>query len=192
MRLFAAIPLPSPLDDAVQQLLRSLAVRGWPVRWVRDEGIHLTVKYFGETASTRTDTIGEMMAFATQGLPPIAMALAGGGAFPTNDHPRVLRVDIRAGQTLDLLQDRMERGGEQIGFPPEGRPFRPHVTLGRVREGHRLPPAAMDYLRAAIPTTPPVLADRVVLYESEPGPGGARYINRLELPLVGDGVGEDV
>ena len=83
---------------------------------------------------------------------------------------------------MALLQDRLERGGEAIGFPPEGAPFQPHVTLGRVREGHRLPPGGLDdfgdvYARA------PFAGGQLVLYESVLTTQGPRYEARLTLEL---------
>ena len=75
------------------------------------------------------------------------------------------------------------RGGDEIGFAPEGRPFRPHLTLGRVREGHRLPPGAMDLLEG-LPHEPAFTADRVVLFESNQTPSGPTYRARLEIRLA--------
>jgi 2'-5' RNA ligase len=183
MRLFIAIPLPKRALAEAADLLRGLQARNWPVRWVREEGLHLTLKFFGEVTSDRVDAIEEMVQFATTGMRPIEMATQGGGAFPTRQRPRVLRLEVRAGPELELLQDRLERGGERIGFPPEGRPFRPHITLGRVREGHRLPPGAIPHLEGLLHGTP-FLADRVVLFESRLSAGGPAYQARIEQQLA--------
>lgn len=182
MRLFAAIPLPPDAHQAAALELRFLRELGWPVRWVRDDGLHLTLKFFGEVAPDRLDTIAEMLGYAVERMGPITLAITGGGAFPHASQPRVLRLDITPDPALELLQDRIERGGEAIGFPPEGRPFHPHITLGRLREGHRLPPGAMARLEGIAPQ-PAFLADRVVLFESELGSGGPAYRARAEFPL---------
>jgi 2'-5' RNA ligase len=183
MRLFIAIPIPSPAVDHASGLLRELQQLEWPVRWVRDDALHLTLKFFGEVTSDRVDPIEEMVQFATEGLHPMEMTFLGGGGFPSRRHPRVLRLEVEAGPDLELLQDRIERGGEEIGFPPEGRPFRPHLTLGRVREGHRLPPGAMDRLES-LPHGAPFRADRIILYESRLTKAGPTYSVRLEKVLV--------
>jgi len=184
MRLFIAVPLPPQAEMEAGRLLRDLRSRDWPVRWVKDDGLHVTLKFFGEVTSERVDPIEEMLQFATEGMRPITLTTLGGGAFPTRARPRVLRLEVEAGPELELLQDRLERAGEGIGFPPEGRPFRPHVTLGRVREGDRLPAGAMDYLEG-LPHGAPSLADRVVLFESRLSRNGPSYTARLELPLAG-------
>lgn len=179
MRLFVAVPLPPPALEEAATLLRELRELEWPVRWVRDDGLHITLKFFGEVTRDRAEPIQELVEFATRGMRPMELVPTGGGAFPSSSHPRVLRLEVQSGPDLELLQDRLERGGEQIGFAPEGRPFRPHITLGRVREGHRLPPGAMQHLES-LPPGSAFQADRVVLYESQLAPDGPVYSTRLE------------
>lgn len=180
MRLFAAMPLPEGAHSLAVAELRILRDLGWPVRWVREDGLHLTLKFFGEVAPDRLDTIAEMLGFCVDRMTPMALAVTGGGVFPHPSKPRILRLDVSSVPALELLQDRIERGGERIGFPPEGRPFHPHLTLGRVREGHRLPADAIARLES-IPEQPPFMADRLVLYESELGPNGPAYRVRSEF-----------
>jgi 2'-5' RNA ligase len=183
MRLFVAVPLPPPALEEAGALLRSLREREWPVRWVRDDGLHITLKFFGEVTSDRVDAIEELVQFADAGMAPMELTLSGGGAFPSSHRPRVIRLEVRAGADLELLQDRLERAGEQIGFPPEGRPFRPHITLGRVKEGQRLPAGAMDRIES-VPTGLPFLADQVVLFESRQTAQGPSYNVRLAQSLA--------
>jgi 2'-5' RNA ligase len=177
MRLFAAVPLPAEAYEVAAARLRALRELGWPVRWVREEGLHLTLKFFGEVTTDRLDTIVEMLEFCAQGLKPITLAVTGAGVFPHARVPRVIRLDVSPAPELELLQDRIERGGEGIGFPPEGRPFHPHITLGRVREGHRLPPGALEELMRPVARAP-FVADRMVLFESRLGPRGPHYLER--------------
>ncbi|MGH7562272.1 MAG: RNA 2',3'-cyclic phosphodiesterase [Gemmatimonadales bacterium] len=183
MRLFIAVPLPESALTEAARLLRDLRELDWPVRWVREDGLHLTLKFFGEVTSDRVEAIEELVQLATRGMRPVELTLRSGGAFPTRQRPRVLRVEVDADPALELLQDRIETGGADIGFPPEGRPFQPHLTLGRVREGHRLPPGAMEQLER-LPHGTPFLADRVVLFESRLGPGGPVYGPRVEQVLA--------
>jgi 2'-5' RNA ligase len=182
MRLFVAVPLPPPALAEAGERLRTLRALDWPVRWVRDDGLHITLKFFGEVTSDRVDAIEEVLQFATAGMAPIELSLSGGGAFPSPQRPRVLRLEVTAAGDLELLQDRLERAFEQIGFAPEGRPFRPHVTLGRVREGHRLPADAMRRVEE-LPPGVPFLADQVVLFESRQTSTGPSYAVRLAQQL---------
>jgi len=183
MRLFIAVPLPPDARSEIGVVLRRLQALDWPVRWVREEGLHLTLKFFGEVTTDRVDAIVEMLDFATAGMHPMTFRLVGGETFPpAARQPKVIHVEVDADPSVELLQDRIERGGERLGFPPEGRPFRPHITLGRVREGQRLPPGWQSELER-IPEGNSFLGDRVVLFESELGPSGPTYAIRREIKL---------
>jgi 2'-5' RNA ligase len=183
MRLFAAVPIPSPAQEVIAGVLQRLRSAGLPVRWVNDDGLHLTLKFYGEVPAERREVIEESLRMAARGTGPLPLRLGELGAFPSPRHPKVLWVGLEAPPALELLQDRLERGGEAIGFPPEGRPFRPHVTLGRVREGHRVPLEVFDPAR--MPLAPMAfLADRVVLYESVLTPAGPEYRAHLTLTLA--------
>lgn len=184
MRLFAAVPLPPEAHEAAAGELRTLKALGWPVRWVREEGLHLTLKFFGEVTPDRLETIIEMLGFCVDRMTPMTLAVTGAGVFPFRSKPRILRLDVTPHPELELLQDRIERAGERIGFPPEGRPFHPHITLGRVREGHRLPGDALERLDA-IGEHAAFVADQVVLFESELGPQGPSYQSRADWFLTG-------
>ena len=182
MRLFVALPILEPARHVITALLDRLRASDWPVRWVRPEGIHLTLKFYGEVAPERLEVIEEAIRFAAAGASPIPLRLASLGAFPTAARPRILWLGLEAPPALELLQDRLERRGEDIGFPPEGAPFQPHVTLGRMREGHRLPPRALEGADGATEKVA-FLAEQVVLYESLLTANGPRYEPRLVLPL---------
>ncbi len=182
MRLFAAVPLPQPARTAVAGLLERLRRSDLPVRWVRDEGLHLTLKFYGEVAAGRLDMVEEAIRRAGVGSEPLPMRLTELGAFPNPNRPRVLWIGIEAPPALELLQHQLERESEAIGFAPEGVPYRPHVTLGRVREGER------SRLRSVESAAGPVesaefAATELVLYESVKVKGGQRYEPRLTLEL---------
>ncbi|HTC23692.1 MAG TPA: RNA 2',3'-cyclic phosphodiesterase [Gemmatimonadales bacterium] len=182
MRLFVALPITEPARGVIAGLLDRLRSSDWPVRWVRPEGIHLTLKFYGEVAPERLEVIEEAIRFAAAGTGPIPMRLSTLGAFPTTSRPRILWLGLEAPPAVELLQHRLEQSGEAIGFPPEGAPFQPHVTLGRMREGHRLPHGWTEHADGAAERVA-FLADQVVLYESVLTGDGPRYEARLILPL---------
>ena len=182
MRLFAGVPIVDEARREVVALLGRLRACDWPVRWVHDEGLHLTLKFYGEVALERLEVIEESFRYAARGTAPLPMRLDVLGAFPTPARPRVLWIGIDAPPALALMQDRLERGGEGIGFPPEGTPFQPHVTLGRVREGHRIPPRGLEDFRDAYARAP-FVGGHLVLYESVLTTRGPRYDARLTLEL---------
>lgn len=182
MRLFAAVPLPSPAREEVAGLLERLGATPLPVRWVSGEGLHLTLKFYGEVAEDRLDAIAEAVRGAGAGEEPMALRLTDLGAFPTPARARVVWLGIEAPPALELLQDRLERRSEAIGFPPEGVPFRPHVTLGRVREGHRCRLAEIQAAAGVVEPVPFLVSD-VILYQSVAAGGRPRYEPKLTVEL---------
>jgi RNA 2',3'-cyclic 3'-phosphodiesterase len=183
MRLFAAVPITEPARSEIAKLLQRLREPNWPLRLVHDHGIHLTVKFFGEVPPARLEVIEEAVRQAVPGTGALPLRLDGIGAFPNSRRPRIIWIGLEAPPALELLQDRLERRAEAIGFAPEGTPFRPHVTLGRVREGQRLPAGALESLAGGYEPVP-FLASQLVLYESVLGRGGPRYEPRLTLDLA--------
>ena len=182
MRLFAAVPISNPAREQILALLGRLREGGWPVRWVHDEGLHMTLKFFGEVAPERLEVIEEALRFAAADAGTQSLHLGELGAFPSRTRPRILWVGVDAPPSLELLQDRIERGCEAIGFPPEGAPFQPHVTLGRVREGQRLPSGGLEDYADGFEQVP-FMGEQLVLYESLLTTGGPRYESRLTLDL---------
>lgn len=183
MRLFVAVPVSEPAREQILRLLSQLRGASWPVRWVHDEGLHMTLKFFGEVGAERLDVIAEALRFAAGGAGTLPLQLGDLGAFPTRSRPRVLWVGVNAPAALELLQDRIERGCEAIGFPPEGAPFQPHITLGRVREGQRLPPGGLDQHANNFDRVQ-FIGQELVLYESVLTTGGPRYESRLTLDFA--------
>ena len=182
MRLFAGVPVGEGARQEVVALLGRLRACDWPVRWVHDEGLHLTLKFYGDVAEERLEVIEESVQRACRGTGPLPLRLDALGAFPSVSRPRVLWIGLDAPAALGQLQERLEESGEAIGFPPEGAPFRAHVTLGRVREGQRLPRGGLDghqdsYARSEF------VAHQVMLYESVLSKQGPRYDPRLTVEL---------
>lgn len=174
MRLFAALPLGGAAAREVGSALAEWSAAGWPVRWVRPEGLHATVKFFGAVAPDRVESVAEMLAAAARGTGPLTLAATEYGAFPSLERARVVWAGYQPEPALELLVHRVEQGAESLGFPVEGRAFRPHVTVGRLKDGARLPAAAVHGLEARA-LTAPLEATALVLYQSVTGPGGVRY-----------------
>ncbi len=182
MRLFAAIPIAEPVRDQLDRLIRRLERRAWPIRWTRTDAFHLTLKFYGEVAEARLHEISAALESAALGTGVLPMALSGTGAFPAWSRPRVLWLGLEAPPALELLQHRVETASASLGFPVEGSPFTPHITLGRLKDGARLPTAALSDLQG-IALAGSFLADALVLYESRVGPQGAGHTPRGTFAL---------
>ncbi len=185
-RLFVALELPGPVREALAAVQASLRAQGLErLRWVRPEGIHLTLKFLGETPAAR---LGEIMAAleGAAGGGTLRLALAGLGTFGDRRGPRVLWVGLEGDrQRLERLQARVEEALAALRFPREGRPFSPHLTLARVPENEMRRAAAL--LPSVLPrvTVPPVTMSlaEMSLMRSHLHPAGAVYERVATFPL---------
>lgn len=182
MRLFVALPLEGEVESELRTRLALPERREWPVRWVRPEGLHLTLKFLGEVAPARVEAVTGVVTQAVGRMGRLSVSLTDFGAFPSFPKARVLWAGLESEPALELLVDRLERGFVALGFPLEGRPFRPHVTLGRVRDGSRLPLAAIRQLEEDR-LAGHFVGNRVVLFESHPSPQGSTYTARASFAL---------
>ncbi|MGQ0604614.1 MAG: RNA 2',3'-cyclic phosphodiesterase [Anaerolineales bacterium] len=196
LRTFTALNLPAELHlhlGEIAAVLQKTAPRG-SVRWVRPEGIHLTLKFYGEVSSARIPDLQRVLSEAAGACNRLTFALGGLGAFPNMNNPRVVWVGLTGDMpALQRLQRTVEEGSQRLGFAPEARRFNPHLTLGRVNQP--LPSSDQSVLtqmlrQAAIapgesfsPGEPFVL-DTLTLWHSELRSAGSVY-----TPLFSSGLG---
>lgn len=186
MRLFAAINLPGSTRRAIWDAAAPLRAARYPVRWVDPDAIHLTLKFLGEVEDAREADVRCGLVAAAAGAKAFPLALEGFGAFPTPQRPRVIWVGCEAAPPLELLQHRLEQEMARIGFPLEGRPFQPHLTLGRAkRDSHPREFAGIAEQLDALPFTADVTARSLDLMQSTLGAGGAQYARRHAVELPG-------
>jgi 2'-5' RNA ligase len=180
-RIFIAAPLPDDASAAVAALVERVRSAGVPndgrdVRWVRLDGLHLTLRFLGPTLEDRVGGVLAAVRTAGTEAQPFEITIGGAGTFPNDARPRALWLGLRSGgPDLAGLASAVDRALATAGWPPEPKPFRAHLTLARadgVAAGAavaaRLIEAA-DALRIACPV------DRIGLYESLTGGGPARY-----------------
>ncbi|HNP70850.1 MAG TPA: RNA 2',3'-cyclic phosphodiesterase [Kouleothrix sp.] len=189
-RLFIATPLPPAVKAALAAAQTRLGRGGAPIKWVAPSSMHLTLRFLGETDTTLLPTIGPTIRQSIQGYPAFQLSLTHVSAFPNTRHPNVVWAGVGgAVEALGRLAGEIERAMVAIGFQPEKRAFRPHLTLGRARHG-----AAQTALERlgdtirALPQLPPVawLAQHVSLLRSELQPGGPIYTEIADCQLAGD------
>src|SRR2546429_247121 len=176
LRLFVALTLPSPVRQALWQTVAPLRERGLPVKWVRPDGIHLTLKFLGDVAEERAADVRAALGRAAAGARPLPLALGEFGVFPDFQRPRVVWAGITADSRLEILQHRVEQEFAPLGFPTEARPFRPHVTLGRAaREARPRDFAGLEAALGALQFEATVVVESVDLMQSTLESAGAVY-----------------
>ena len=176
MRLFLAIPIDKQILDALTGAVDRLRETRAPVRWVRPEGMHLTMKFLGDTDQELIDPLVESLTRVCAPIMPFPMAVTGTGAYPNLRRPRVLWTGVVENSgTLERLWTGVEREAEKFGWEREKRRFSPHVTIGRVKGNMNITrlSKAMEEIKDEHWGDQEV--GEMVLYSSELKPGGAVY-----------------
>ncbi|HEV8574282.1 MAG TPA: RNA 2',3'-cyclic phosphodiesterase [Dehalococcoidia bacterium] len=147
LRLFVAVELPGEVREALGRLQHELQRRGLEgLRWVRPEGIHLTLKFLGATPVEKVSAIEEALARVVPKLSPFAVWLGHFDTFRGEKVPRVVWVGLSSTgpdfyglvgslMHLERLYLQVEKALAPLGFPTEKRGFTAHLTLARVRQG---------------------------------------------------------
>ena len=191
IRSFIAIELNESINAALtdlQEQLKAKVPRG-SVRWVRPEGIHLTLKFLGNVPANRIEEIERALIQACAGVPSFSFSVGGLGCFPNPRRPRVVWVGVQEETgTLARLQRAIENGMEKLGFAPEGRKFDPHLTLGRTQR--RASPGDVRRLGQLVEETNigelgQMEARVVSLIRSDLRPTGAVYTQLAAVGLEG-------
>ena len=189
-RVFVAVGLSSEareqLVGAVERIRREVPDG---IQWADPGGMHLTLKFLGNIPAAGVAPLLDCLVPVASGRAAFTLELAGLGMFPNRHKPRVLW----AGATGDMdafssLQQDSENAITRLGYPPEERPFRPHITLGRPRR--TISDAQRGRIGAVVSDLLPPSPVRwevvsVEVMQSELHPSGARYTVLGSVPLLG-------
>lgn len=189
-RIFIAAPLPEAVSSEITTIVERVRAAGAgdggrDVRWVRLDGLHLTLRFLGPTLEDRIGGVIDAVRATAAAGHPFEITIGGAGSFPNDARPRALWLGLRSGgEDLATLAGAVDHALSGAGWPLETKPFRAHLTLARadgVPAGARVAArliAAAAGLRLACPI------DRIGLFESLTGGGPARY-EPIELVRLG-------
>ena len=138
-RLFIAIELPSSLREALKDHIDRLkeSLPDTRASWSREENLHLTLKFLGDTPVSRVEALSRATERAANNISPFEIVIGACGSFPTRGQPRVLWIGIQdPSAQLNDLHRALEAECAQAGFAREPRPFHPHLTIARLRQPH--------------------------------------------------------
>ena len=176
VRAFIALELPDALRERIAALASSLKPNLPDVRWLAPETYHLTLRFLGPSSPEALAALEAPLRAAAAACPPMTLRVGDLGVFPAPRAARVLWLGLSLPPPLLELQAACERAAVAAGYPPEGRPFRAHLTLGRFSEPRRFVPPAQPELGEA-----PV--DRLILFRSDLKPQGAEHTPLLSFSL---------
>ena len=184
IRTFIAFALPDKILSALDRVQRDLKACGLRAKWVRVQGIHLTLKFLGDIEAHQVDPVADKMAAAVRGIDPFLLGAKGIGVFPNIRRPRVLWTGL-AGDLKPLadLQRMIDAALSDIGFTREKRTFKGHLTLARFkgRTDSRQVAHALEAFAGF--ETPTFTAQQLVLFKSQLEPTGAVYSQLKQVPL---------
>jgi 2'-5' RNA ligase len=183
-RAFIAIELSREIAEGVRRIQAGLRERTKDVRWVRPEGIHLTLKFLGDVDPDRIEGIASQAEEDVKTIGPFTVGVRGCGGFPQDRYPRVIWIGVvDPNDALKELQARVEQGMEGMGFAREERVYTPHLTIGRLRSGKGKGKVAqaLEAMKACDLGTMEVR--EICLFRSLLKPTGAEYTNLKIIPL---------
>jgi 2'-5' RNA ligase len=182
IRAFFAVDLDPSAREAASAVVHALrrAPDGDHVRWVRPESLHVTLRFLGDIDFSQVDPLVDAVDEALAGHAPFEMTLGEARLFPNLRRPRVVVLGLDPEAPLAALAEAIECSVVAVGFAPEARRFRPHLTLGRIRgpefpstDGAPTPQAGCEIREA-------------VLFRTKLHSSGARYVPLAHIPFGPD------
>ena len=182
IRSFIAIELPQSVIALLKTIQAGVKTEALKAKWVRPENIHLTLKFLGNINTADTEKIATAMRNAVRDQGPFSLVAKGVGVFPGLRRPRVLWVGLndRPG-SLRKLQTALDDNLAGIGFPKEKRPFKGHLTLGRIKRAPGPKTVAEMLQKHADFVSDEFNVHQIILYKSDLQPTGAVYSKLQEV-----------
>ena len=177
LRTFIAVEIPSEVRQRASQLIDRLRVTPAKVKWVAPKHMHWTLKFLGSVDILEIPRICTAVAEAVKPLAPFDIEACGAGAFPEASRPRTVWVGTGQGSDQMIeLHDAIEHELAKLGYRSESRKYRPHLTIGRVRQS----PEGIEELGELVRQNADFASGlstvyEVVIYSSDLGRDGPTY-----------------
>jgi len=184
MRAFLAIDLDREIKRNLSALIERLVKGSKTIKWVRWEGMHITMKFLGEIKEEKISEIENILRKITGTYKPFSLKIKGTGYFPIEKkNPRVFWTGVEADESLISFQQQLEADLEKIGFPREKRKFHPHLTLGRIKAPSFVQETVRELNRYQESVFGEMMVNKITFFQSILKPSGAEYIVINEFHL---------
>ena len=189
LRTFIAVPVAPELESRARVLIGKLRVSTAKAKWIEPKNLHWTLKFLGDIELRETAAICKAVSAAVARFTPFDIEASGAGAFPDSARPRTVWLGMGQGsEEMIALHDAIEHSLEPLGYRAENRRFRPHITIGRVRQSTtegiqdlgRLVQENADFDGGL------ASVDEVTIFSSELGRDGPTYDPLGHAELLGD------
>lgn len=184
MRTFIAIELDINIKRNLSEFLKTLDTGTKSIRWVKSQGMHLTLKFLGETPEKKVDQVKSVLDQSMREYPAFLINLKGTGSFPPGvKFPRILWVGVESNEILPRIQTRLENEMEKLHFPKEKRAYHPHLTLGRIKTPQSLGPVLSLFQEQKNKDFGKMKVEKITFFHSVLKPTGAEYFILSEHKL---------
>jgi len=184
IRTFIAFKLPKNIIYSISEIQNRFKSYAFKVRWVNPENIHLTLKFLGNINHTDIEKISKTIINTANGYAPVSLVVKGVGVFPGIKRAHVIWMGLTGEiEKLTGIQNDIEENLEELGFPREKRPFRGHLTLGRIK-GKINPEKLMGAMKKFEKFESELfIADKIYLFKSDLKSTGSVYTELMEKRL---------
>lgn len=179
MRLFIAIEIAPEIRERIVAFIEKARTTVTNARWVRPEGLHVTLKFLGNVMDEKRPAIEDRLRGIRAST--LSLGVQHVGVFPNPKSPKVLWVGIEAGPELAALAQQVDTAMAPLGFEREKRAYTPHVTLARFNDPKKV--NVSSTLSATEASFGTMTATEFHLYESHLSPKGSRYTKLASVPL---------
>jgi 2'-5' RNA ligase len=184
IRSFIAVDIGQDVRTNLGQIQARLKRCGAEVKWVRPEGIHLTLRFLGNISEDEIGLAHQAMVEAAAGRPPFDVEIKGIGTFPEKRRPRVVWTGIEKGkENLTDLFQALEKSLVATGFPNADRPFKAHLTLGRIKSQRNVDKLIKSINSEELQIYGSFAVEKLTLFKSQLHPEGAIYSVLKQAPL---------
>lgn len=134
MRIFIALDLTTEARKEIEKPLKNLGKKHWKVKWEKPEKVHLTLAFFAHLDEEKLSCLKEICKKVSDDTASFKISFKGLGCFPDFDWPRIVWLGLKGDlKSLAALQQKLREGLKESDFKVEKRPFKPHLTLGRIK-----------------------------------------------------------
>lgn len=176
-RIFIAVEISEEARRKVAEYISNLKSEFFDVKvgWDKPEKLHLTLKFLGDTNEVQLETLKEICAVISSGIPNFNLQISETGIFPSPRNARILWLGVDCDvEKLQKINSSLETECETIGFKKEKRIYKPHLTIGRIREPQKAKKLALTHLENEFEPVEFEVSELVII-ESKLQPSGSIY-----------------
>src|SRR5579885_645675 len=176
IRIFFAIDLPEPAKERLGSYISTLKKKAKTngIRWTKPENLHITLQFLAEVHSEHLPELVRNVRSRIEGtLQGATLTFGSLHLFPSPYRPRVIVLNVAPQDELTVLSELIGEGIKASNYKIEDRPFRAHLTLGRIKQPQGV---NLGFLDDSQPVELEEIDVReIVLFRSEPQPEGSKY-----------------